>query len=227
MNLAYCLTPLTRFARPLSMLVACLLVLVSFSSLQGCAALNGLTNGSTIQSQLIQDSVQLGVQLAIAHQPQASQQATAQQIILAATAAEGVLQNSQVAIQQLDQQLAQRLAKTSLPAATQALLTTVATQAVQQLAAKISAGAVVSGVQAPLLAVLGWIVAGATPFAGTPAAVAEAIRAGADQAAMARADFAPLHLADAYSVHGPRHHRKARRPHAPLAADGERLLASR
>jgi hypothetical protein len=70
--------------------------------MQGCAALKGLTNGTTIQSQLVQENIELGVQLAIAHQPQANQQATAQTIIAAATAAAGVLQNSQVAVTQLD-----------------------------------------------------------------------------------------------------------------------------
>jgi hypothetical protein len=76
--------------------------------------------------------------------------------------------------------LTARLAKTSLPAATKTQLVSVATLAVQQLEAKVSAGAVVSGVQQPLLTVLGRIVAGATPFAGTPAAVTAAIQAGED-----------------------------------------------
>jgi hypothetical protein len=163
-------------------LFVALALAVLASSLQGCTTLNAALNSGTTQSILIQDAVELGTQAIILHQPAATQAALAQQVIAAATAAEGVLQDSPTTVAQLTQQLTQQLARSKLPAATQTLLASVASLAVQQISTKINAGALLSGAQAPLMTILSWIIQGATPYAGGPAAVAWAQSEGATEA---------------------------------------------
>lgn len=172
---------MTLFARPTRqprsarsvalVLLGAVLALACLSSLQGCTTLNAALNSGTTQSILIQDGVQLGTQALILHQPAASQATVAQQIITAATAAEGVLQDSPTAVMAMDSQLATLLAKTKLPAPTQTLLVQVASLAVEQLSVKMSAGALLTNSQAPVVKILSWIIQGATPYA-TPVVTA-------------------------------------------------------
>lgn len=170
MNLAYCLTPMSRLRRPFAVLLTGLILLLAFSGLQGCTAINGAVHAGTTQTVLIQDAVELGTMGAILTQPASGQASTAQGIILAATAVEGLAVNDTVTVAQLDQQLAARLAKTKLSPAVQAILQQVAQLAVAQLASKLQQGLVSSSSTSTLTTIMSWIIAGATPYAGTKTA---------------------------------------------------------
>ena len=141
------------------MLVAC--------TLTGCASFNAAINQSSTEQTLIQDGVKAGVLVAILTQPASGQKSTAQGIIQAAQAVEGIAVDEQLTISQLNVVIAQRLTKTSLNPAVQAILSDAIGAVVDNLAQKVSSKVLAVDATTTVNTLMGWVIAGATPFAGS------------------------------------------------------------
>lgn len=154
-------------AKVLPLLIAALLVVSTMGLLSACASLNAVVNQTSTEQTLIQDGVKAGVMAAILTQPASGQKSTAQGIIAGATAIEGVTTDSSLTISQLQVVIAQRLALTKLDPLVQGVLNDAISAVVTELAGKISTSVLSSGAQTTVNTLMGWIIAGATPYAGS------------------------------------------------------------
>lgn len=137
------------------------------ANLTGCAALSSaLTTPGATQS-IIQDTVQGGVIAGLSAAPASQRVSIAKSVIAAAQAVEAVDTDNVGSLSSLNTLLAQKLVKTKLDPAVQALLADAVSNAVNLLAAKVSSGTLPSATTVSVNTVLNWIIAGATPYAGS------------------------------------------------------------
>lgn len=141
-------------------------LMLGLSGLAGCASFNAVVNQTSTTQTLIQDGVKAGVMASILTQPASGQKSTAQGIIAAAQAIEGVAADSQLTLSQLNVVIAQRLAQTKLDPLVQSVIGDAISAVVNELSQKIATKVLTADSQTSVNTIMGWIIAGATPYAG-------------------------------------------------------------